>query len=81
MDWTLLGGLIGIGALIVAMTGVLITALIYGMNRMENDIKRVDTSIETLSRRMEAFDRRMDSHAVRIDQIYRTILDLVEKKA
>lgn len=66
MDWTLIGGFIGIAALIIGATGVLVTILFYSLNRIEGDINKLSG--------------RLDGHASRIDQLYRMFVDLLKDK-
>lgn len=61
MDWTIIGGFIGIAALIIGATGVLATILFYSLNRLEGDINKLSS--------------RLDGHAARIDQLYRIFLE------
>jgi hypothetical protein len=76
MDWNIIGGFIG-------MTALLAGFLYYILGRLEKDITSVQTDIKqitiNLDSKMDSLSKRMDSHASRIDQLYRMFVDLLKE--
>ncbi len=69
MDWSMFGAMVG-------MTALIVTILLYIMDRLEKDIKSIKTDSDV---KMAKFESRMDSHATRIDQLYRMFVDLLKE--
>ncbi len=69
MDWSMFGAMVG-------MTALIVTILLYIMDRLEKDIKSIKTDSDV---KMAKFESRMDSHVTRIDQLYRMFVDLLKE--
>jgi hypothetical protein len=54
----------------IALFGALATLIIWTVNKLDDDIKSANTKYESIC-------SKLDGHAQRIDQIYKTILDLM----
>jgi hypothetical protein len=63
MEWTLVFTVIGVN---VALMAVVITVVVWAVNKLDADIKTICT--------------RLDGHAARIDQLYKMFVDLLSKR-
>lgn len=70
MSWHELIAIIGTNVVLFSSLSGLI---IWGLNKLDNDIK-------SLSDRLDKLGVRLDGHAQRIDQLYRMFIDLLKEK-
>lgn len=59
---------------VVTIIGTISGIMFYLINRLVRDISRIEGNIEKAN-------SRLDSHAQRIDQVYRTILEMLKNKS
>ena len=57
----------------IALFGALSGILYWALNRIDSDVKSVCT-------RLDKIDSRLDGHAMRIDQLYKIIVDILQQK-
>jgi hypothetical protein len=62
MDWTQT----------LTIIGVMITVIIWMVNKLDADVKGIRSDVKSLS-------NRLDGHAMRIDQLYHMFLDLLKE--
>ncbi len=57
----------------IALFGALSGILYWVLNRIDSDVKSVCT-------RLDKIDSRLDGHSMRIDQLYKIIVDILQQK-
>ncbi len=69
MGWEQVLTLIGIN---IAFISVMVGLVIWAVNKLDGDIRSLDTNIKSIA-------NRLDGHAVRIDQLYEIIIELIKE--
>jgi hypothetical protein len=70
MEWTQVATIIGVN---IALIAALATLIVWVVDKLDGDIKSVSTDVKALS-------GRMDGHAMRIDQLYKIIIDILKER-
>ena len=81
MEWEQVATIIGV---ITALLGILGSWMIWAINRMDDDIKKVEVDVKMIASKMDTMGARMDarfeSHSARLDQLYQMFVDLLKER-
>jgi hypothetical protein len=57
----------------IALIAAMITIVVWAISKMDADVKSIGDRVDKLG-------VRLDGHAIRIDQLYKMFVDLLEKR-